>query len=160
MADLVTLPELRTWTREDIPDDDPFALAILKAVSIVVRDEGLSTWEIDTAPERVLLIAQMLAFRSYTNPSSEVQTTTGPVSARVVEEMAKTLVLTEDEKAKLHELAEEPEAVNTGLWTQRTRREEMLAHDATIYAPTLPWGPMGATPIANAVEGDFLYGGL
>ena len=62
--DLLTLAELRVWTRQAIPDGDEFAEAVISAASLKVLDEcgNPEEWStLNLVPAMVRMIAVQLA---------------------------------------------------------------------------------------------------
>lgn len=105
---LITVADLATWVQQDIEFDDPFANTLIEACSLLVREAvNQPTWGPDDAPAAAKLICAMLAKRTFVNPDAEVATTIGPISARVVEDFARTLEFTPAEQARLASLAEQ-----------------------------------------------------
>ena len=135
---LLTLGELRTWTRESIPDGDEFALAVIDAASLVVSSAARHPeWDVATAPSIARLIAAQLAKRTYLNPNAvAAEGSIGPIGGdRFVEDFARTLELTPVELASLEGLWPAGASKGGGLWTMTTEREPMTPASGTIFVP-------------------------
>lgn len=135
--DLLTLDELRTWTRRTIADADPFATAVISAASLKVLNECNNPVEwvdVSTTPAMARMIAVQLAKRTYLNPDAIVAPGgVGPIGGdRYVEDFARTLELTESELETLAKL----EGVTTqgeqsGFWVLQVGEPEGV--DPILY---------------------------
>jgi hypothetical protein len=128
-APFLTVAELATWTRQEIVADDPFALVVIDAASLRVREAASQpTWTLADIPKSARLIAIQLAKRTYLNPDAIVaEGGLGPIGGdRFIEDFARTLELTEYERATLEGLAPAG-AIGKGsrLWVQETTRGDL-----------------------------------
>jgi hypothetical protein len=155
MGTLFTRADFAIWCGVAIAADDTFATAVMqRATELVVDEAKAPAWELDptTAPRGAVLIALRVARRTYLNPDQEVQSSVGPLSARVLEDAAAGMSLTEQEKLDIAELAPDGDPNATSLFTLRTTRgtEEQLPN---IELPaSLISG--GGGFIEYAIEGD------
>lgn len=139
MADepLLSITELATWTRQVIADDDPFALAVISAASLRVREVASQPdWTLLTAPPSARLIAIQLAKRTYLNPDAVVaEGGLGPIGGdRFIEDFARTLELTEYERTTLEGLAPAGEVgKGSRLWVQETTRGDLETATDVYY---------------------------
>ena len=136
---LVTLEELRIWTREpiDTEDDMIFAEAIIAAVSLRIAEEleyaPIEEWALD--PENIYVasvksVAVQVARRTYLNPDQEVRTAAiGPIGGvAYLEDFAQALALTVSEQTRLAAVLKATETTGGtgGLWTARIERDDPL----------------------------------
>lgn len=121
MAALLTLDELRVWTREPIDADDDiiFAEAVIDAASLRVAEEaGFADWLGVEGPSAKVArsIALQVARRTYLNPDQETRTAAigplGGVSYR--DEFAAALELTQSELDRLAKIAAEEGSSSSG----------------------------------------------
>jgi hypothetical protein len=153
---LFTLEQFGIWCGNiEIAVDDAFAAMVMeKATELVVDEAKAPDWELDpsTAPRGAVLIALRVARRTYLNPDQEIASSIGPLSARVLEEAAAGMQLTEQEKLDLAELAPDGDPNASSLFTIRTTRgtEELLPN---IELPASSVSGAGGF-IEYAVEGD------
>lgn len=148
MASLVKIETLAVWCQTDIDLDDEFALKVVNAASLVVRREAQHPeWTLTgatTAPADAILIAEMLAKRTYQNPDAVNRSAIGPLSESTIDDFARTLELTETEKEVLHgfwpgAVAPTPD----GFWFQplvkETPLDEVFVGDISGSDWFLPW---------------------
>ncbi len=134
--DLLTLPELRTWTRRAIPDADPFALAVISAASLKVLDEcnNPEDWtSLNLVPAMVRMIAVQLAKRTYKNPDAIIaEGGIGPLGGdRFIEDFARTLELTAAELDTLAKVTGVDAKSEGGLWVQPLMSDQST--DSILY---------------------------
>jgi hypothetical protein len=146
MKAMLTLEELEVWCRQTIVGEpsEGFAQAVLDAASLTVATQALhSEWIADDfadpVPARPKLIATLLAKRSFLNPDSIIsEGGIGPIGGdRYVEEMAKFLVLTDQEISDLEVFRASGTGAPTGLWTMEIETGRPAYNDDTIYLPDL-----------------------
>lgn len=119
---LLGIPDLGTWTRQEIGYDDAWAAAVLEAASDLVRSAAQHPeWTAQTVPARARQICAHVAARTYLNPDSvSGEGGIGPIGGdRIVEELAKALHLTAAERDELEGMS--PSGANGGgggLWVQ------------------------------------------
>jgi hypothetical protein len=154
MASLVSVSELAVWCRQDIDSGDQFALTVLEAASLLVRDAaGHPEWTAATAPARAKLICALVAKRTYTNPDQEIATSVGPISSRVLDEAAAGMKLTEQEITELAAIgAETPggTAKKAGLWAYSTVAK---ADQPVMYLYTEPGSDWPIPYLDTALDG-------
>ena len=144
---LVTLEELRIWTREDIDaeEDIEFANAVIAAVSLRVAEEleypDFAAWAAD--PGDIFLagaraVAVQVARRTYLNPDQEVRTAAiGPIGGvAYLEDFAQALELTEGERERLAAVRKAAGGASSGggLYTVTLQRADALParHDIVL----------------------------
>lgn len=140
MADLITLEELSTLATgspDTIESDDALAIMVMSMASSLVRDTaGHPEWTKSgetMAPFRARLICLLVAKRSYNNTDQEVQSgISGGPSARVLDEAAAGLRLTEAEKAELEGMRGDPTEGVSGLWVLKTTRGPVEDQSLTL----------------------------
>ena len=147
MTPLLTLEEIRVWTREpiDLPEDFDFAEAIIAAASLRVAEEleypDFDAWAVD--PGDLYLpgakdVAIQVARRTYLNPDQEVRTAAiGPIGGvSYLEDFAQALELTESERARLAAIlgASGGASSGGGLYTVSIERDDplMTRHDIVL----------------------------
>jgi len=102
---------------------------------------------LDDVPADVAGVVVQVAARVWVNPQNLIRSEAGDVNIRAWAPSAESGVyLTDDEKATL---APYKNASRSGLWTQRTVRDDCT--DDTIYVPTpdgqpFPWYSAGDVP--------------
>lgn len=137
---LVTLEELRVWTRSDIddPSDVLFAESIIDAVSLRVGEElGFADWLADPADSSTRAarhVALMVARRTYLNPDQQVRTAAiGPIGGVAYrEDFAAALELTESELDRLSALRKSADGGSGGLGILRIERDDVFAPTGDI----------------------------
>lgn len=144
MADLLTLEQLRLWTREPIiePDDVAFAeLVIAAATQRVSEYVAFADWLADPASKpysAAASVAAQVARRAYLNPDQETRTAAiGPIGGvSYLEAFASGLDLTETEMERLDKaLADFGGNSGKGLFVLSltrepiTRRQEVVLND-------------------------------
>lgn len=124
MAYLETLEHLAILSKKDpaVVEADPFAQLIMdKATELCVSTAGIPDgWELDgtLVPSRVRTICLFVAFRSYNNPRSVINTGVGPISESILAQMAAAMTLTDAEREELTQIGEENGL--GGLWVMQT----------------------------------------
>jgi hypothetical protein len=155
---LLTMTDLRTWTRDDsIADDDPFALAIIDGVSLLVSEEASHPeWDVATVPPRAKLIACLVAKRNYLNPDAVRSTSVGPVSEQTLDDFVRTMELTEAESEALRAMAGDggTPGSSSDLWLLPTGAPS--AQDVPFYLPTTPNGSL-IGPFATPDEVEWAW---
>lgn len=143
---LITVAEFAVWAREEIADDDAFTLAVLEAASLIVSDEARQPlWTAMTAPPAAKLVTALLALRTWTNPPvGETSSTVGPISSTLVKDVAASMHLTDQERARLATLAPAAEGSPLGgLWVMALTEGEELRNDIVLndsYGSGMPYG--------------------
>lgn len=138
-ADLLTVPELAVWARQEIAVDDPFALAVIAAASLKTRQvAGFPDWTAADVPPVAKMICTQLAKRTYLNPDSVIaEGGLGPIGGdRYVEDFARALEFTQAETDALLDLVGGEPSGDGRLWVQPTTRgpvEMVTAGNATGY---------------------------
>lgn len=135
-APLLTMAELRTWTRREIADDDAFALAVIDAASLKVRQAASQPdWTIDTVVPAARLIAIQLAKRTYLNPDAVIaEGGIGPIGGdRYIEDFARTLELTDLEREDLEGMSPAAATAGNGLWVQPMTRGDLESTETVYY---------------------------
>ena len=125
MAYLETLEHLAILSKKDpaVVEADPFAQLIMeRATELCISKAGIPSpdWETDPTlvPGRVRTICLFVAFRSYNNPRSVINTGVGPISESILAQMAAAMTLTDAEREELKQLGEENGL--GGLWVLST----------------------------------------
>jgi hypothetical protein len=125
MAYLETLEHLAILSKKDpaIVEADPFAQLIMeKATELCISTAGIPApdWEADPtlAPGRVRTICLFVAFRTYNNPRSVINSGVGPISESILAQMAAAMQLTDAEREELEAIGEENGL--GGLWVLST----------------------------------------
>lgn len=100
---LITLRELGVWARQDIDPTDTFAKLVIRMASALVREAAQQpAWTVETAPVVAKLYTSTLALRTYLNPpEGEVASGIGPLTSRLVDSVAESMSLTEEEREAL-----------------------------------------------------------
>jgi len=165
MADLVTAEELAVWTQSDVEPDDERAIMVLRKASELVADyaecpEWL-TGDLDDVPRRARTIALLIAARTWTNPEGEVASGMGPLSSRVLEEMAAGMRPTEAEKAELAALGNEFDGTTGGLWklniaSQQRADRVVYLFDASGSDWALPYGDFDSTDAFSTDDDTYI----
>jgi hypothetical protein len=139
MAYLETLEHLAILSRKDpaVVEADPFAQLIMeKATELCISAAGIPTpdWETDPTlvPGRVRTICLFVAFRTYNNPKSIINTGVGPISESVLAQHAAAMTLTEAERDELEAIGEENGV--GGLWVLQTTGGPETVMD-TVFLP-------------------------
>lgn len=138
--DLITAEELALWTQSetDEVEADPFATEVMEKVSEMARFfGGHADWTRNNAPFDVKMVVLQVCKRTYSNPDQEVQTSTGPISSRVLQVAALLLALTPTEKATLTKYNPDgdPDA-GGGLWILRPTPEPGTSlSDVVLFVP-------------------------
>lgn len=133
---LLAVSELAVWARQEIADDDAFALAVIDAASLKTRTAAKQpTWDVATIPAEARLVCIQLAKRTFLNPDAVVsEGGIGPIGGdRYVEDFARTLEFTDAELATLADASGSAAAAGNGLWVQPTSNGEMLSLDRDVY---------------------------
>lgn len=165
--DLVTLPELRVWTREaiDAAEDIEFAETIIAAVTSRVQTaidhEG---WEASADAHTINLvksIAGKVASRSYLNPTQEIRTPSiGPIGGSSYhEDFARFIELTEREQEQLADVGDKFSG-SSGLGVVRIVRDDLLMHHGRVGARDIVLNDSDAPQsagIAYAHESDAMW---
>ena len=147
---LTTPQELAVWLQVDvIPDDQmQFALAVLAATAVVIRDAGSIWWTHDTIPPRAKVIADLKAKNFFEHPTGAVNETVGPISERFLDAVVQQIELTDAERALLASLAGDDADPTTppqltGIWGLSTTRGPLETHNqaggGVIY---VQWGDL------------------
>lgn len=131
--DLVTLPELRVWTRESIDAEEDIAFAgyIIEAVNHQVHSlidhEGWEESAGQATISNVRTIAAKVATRSYLNPTQEIRTAAiGPIGGvSYHEDFTRFLEFTDRELEQLAAVAAEFSG-SSGLGIRRIVRDDVL----------------------------------
>lgn len=132
---LVTIEELRTWTREaiDAPEDIEFAEAIIDAVSLRISEElDHPLWLEDqthTGTRGARSVALQVARRTYLNPDQETRTAAiGPIGGTAyLDDFAQALTLTESEQERLTKIkGDSGGSTGNGLYTVRVERDDPI----------------------------------
>lgn len=129
---LASVEDLANWLGEDIPNDDPRALAVLRRASALVRSEAGKAWETEV-PEDVQGVVVAAASRVWSNPNAAIQRTAGSFSERLSERAADGLYLTDEERRILSRYSDS----RFGLGTIRTYRDDGYGA-SNVWVPTLP----------------------
>lgn len=112
---IVTVADLALWARATIPVGDEFATAVVNLSSRVVADASRQAgWLNGTVvvPHDAYVICLRLARRTFVNTDGVVVDTTGPITERVLDEMAASMRLTDAELEALSKLS--PTGSTTG----------------------------------------------
>lgn len=114
MEPWITVGELSVWTRTQISPDDPFALLVLEAATILVNSAtGYAGTEdeftVATAPGMLKIIVGQVAKRNYLNPDQVVREgNVGPLGGDTyAQAYAAGMTLTEEERAEIARIARE-----------------------------------------------------
>jgi hypothetical protein len=125
MAYLETLEHLAILSKKDpaVVEADPFAQLIMqRATELCISTAGIPDpdWETDPTlvPGRVRTICLFVAFRTYNNPKSIINTGVGPISESVLAQHAAAMTLTDAEREELEAIGEENGV--GGLWVLST----------------------------------------
>lgn len=125
MAYLETLEHLAILSHKDpaVVEADPFAQLIMeKATELCISAAGIPDpdWETDPTlvPGRVRTICLFVAYRTYTNPKSVINSGVGPISESILAQMAAAMTLTDAEREELEAIGEENGV--GGLWVLST----------------------------------------
>lgn len=131
---LLTTAELEVWARRPAGSltGDSFAIAVINAASLLVREAGDLTWSLTTVPQRARLIAIVVAKNYFINPDGLKSETTGPLSETRIDDVVHNMSLTEAQKTELAGLAGEPVPGEGGLWVQPTGQGR-LTRDTTVF---------------------------
>lgn len=139
MAYLETLEHLAILSRKDpaVVEADPFAQLIMeKATELCISAAGIPTpdWETDPTlvPGRVRTICLFVAFRTYNNPKSVINSSVGPISESVLAQHAAAMTLTQAEQDELETIGEENGV--GGLWVLQTSGGPETVMD-TVFLP-------------------------
>ena len=164
---LLTTGELETWAQLPVGQlaADAFAMVIIAAASLIVREAGSMHWtrvtpvvEPDLAvPQRAQLIATLKAKTYILNPTSNISEGTGPLSERKIDEVVHNMRLTLEEELILANLAGEDgiTPAGGGLWVQPTLMGDGLALDDDFYVTDSEFASDWEIPFARL--GDNLY---
>lgn len=154
-----TLQELAVWVQEPsgIPTDRiSFAMVVVDAVAVVIRDIGNDYWTYATIPPRVKLIADLKAKNFYEHPTGAVSETVGPLSERFLDEVVQQLVFSDDERNLIASYSsDEHEAQLAGIWVLTATRGPMETHQRTRQGIThVPYWRATSKPIPYFAAGD------
>lgn len=126
---LITNRELALWTGRDASEvaRDPWAAEVIEKFSDYARFLSGVDWarpvtiegEVDLPFDARMAILQACR-RTYGNPDSEVQTSVGPISSRILDEAALAGAFTEAEMSKIQ--AYNPSGSPDSLWVLTTTR--------------------------------------
>jgi hypothetical protein len=157
---LMTLPQLAVWVQlPEIPEDRrDFALTVMEAGAVVIRDAGSEWWVYpgeDPLPEghirlpaRAKLMYDLKVKNFFEHPTGAVSETTGPISERYLDEVVKQLELSEAEKIMLAGLAEVPgdpaAGPNLQIWALSTTRGPMETGYRQRGVIHVPWWRPGS----------------
>lgn len=153
MGTLFTRPDFATWCGVAIASDDAFATMVMqRATELVVDAAKAPGWELtpSTAPRGAVLIALRVARRTYLNPDQEVQSAVGPLSARVLDDAAAGMSLTDQEREDIAALAPDGDPTAPTLFTLRTTRGDVEEYLPNIELPAAGNGGF----VEYAIEGD------
>jgi hypothetical protein len=155
---LLTVADLRTWTRDaSIADDDPFAGAVIEGVSLLVSETANHPeWDAATVPARAKLIACLVAKRNYLNPDAVRSTSVGPVSEQTLDDFVRTMELTEAETSALQAMAGDggTPGSSSDLWLLPTGKPSET--DVPFYLPDWPKGSL-IGPFATPDEVEWAW---
>lgn len=159
---LLSTAELETWLRlaPGALATDAFAIAVIGAASLLVREAGDVNWTDAPAPvapdvavpPRAKLIATLKAKTYYENPDGNKSETTGPISETKIADVVHNMTLTDEEKAVLAALAGilVPGTPGAGLWIQPVggADEAWLPDDWYVTDQSgsdweIPWASLG-----------------
>lgn len=139
MAYLETLEHLAILARKDpaVVEADPFAQLVMeKATELCISAAGIPSpdWETDPTlvPGRVRTICLFVAFRTYNNPKSVINSGVGPISESILAQHAAAMTLTEAEAEELGAIGEENGV--GGLWVLSTTAGPESTMD-TVHLP-------------------------
>lgn len=124
MAYLETLEHLAILSKKDpaVVEADPFAQLIMeKATELCVATAAIPAgWELDgtLVPGRVRTICLFVAFRTYNNPNSVINSGVGPISESILAQHAAAMTLTDAEREELTQIGEANG--QGGLWVMQT----------------------------------------
>lgn len=144
MEPWVTIEELRVWTRKPgIPAEDPFALTVLKAATIVVSEETGLHYDDErrftkaSAPDRLKIIVAQVAKRAYLNPDQiRTEGAIGPLGGDTyAEAYAAGLELTEAEEETIAKVMEGFGAEPPANTLQVVRVGPMTPQRGGVYVP-------------------------
>jgi hypothetical protein len=149
MAYLETLEHLAILSKKDpaVVEADPFAQLIMQqATELCISTAGIPDpdWETDPTlvPGRVRTICLYVAFRTYNNPRSVINSGVGPISESILAQAAAAMTLTEAERDELQQLGEENGV--GGLWVLSTTAGPETVMDTQFLpdsSPTDWWIP-------------------
>lgn len=168
MADLlVSLDDLRIWTREsiDAQEDVEFATAVIEAVSLRVAEElEFADFLSDPASDHTKSarsVALQVARRTYLNPDQETRTAAiGPIGGvAYLDDFAQALTLTESEQERLAKLLATAGAGSSGngIGVIRIERDDPLMYQNDIVLQDDKPGSSGI--IYGAAEDANAFGG-
>lgn len=129
---MASVSDLADWLGDEIPANDPRAVALLRRASALVRSEAGKEWE-DEVPEDVQGVVIAVAARVWSNPNSAIQRTAGSFSERLSERASEGMYLTDEERRVLSRYSE----VRFGIGTIRTYREDTYG-GGPVWVPTAP----------------------
>jgi hypothetical protein len=148
MAYLETLEHLAILSRKDpaVVEADPFAQLIMQqATELCISTAGIPDgWELDgtLVPGRVRTICLYVAFRTYNNPKSVINSGVGPISESILAQAAAAMTLTDAERAELETIGEQNG--QNGLWVLQTTAGPETIMDTQFLpdsSPTDWWIP-------------------
>lgn len=148
MAYLETLEHLAILSKKDpaVVEADPFAQLIMeKATELCVSTAAIPDgWELDgtLVPGRVRTICLFVAFRTYNNPNSVINSGVGPISESILAQHAAAMTLTDAEREELTQIGEANG--QGGLWVMQTTAGPETIMDTQFLpdsSPTDWWIP-------------------
>lgn len=127
---LLTVADLRSWTGDDIADNDPLALNILAAVSIKLWQYGDKDWTRADLPREAKLIGDIKAKNFWQHPTGAKSEQIDVLSESYVNEVLLQLVFTDMEIEELQRLGGGDGAVESPMkvWTLTTTRGPLETH--------------------------------
>jgi len=154
---LITVAALRSWTQEQIDDNDPFAGNILMGVSIRLWQYGSEAWTVDSLPREARLIGELKAKNYWQHPTGASREQVDVISESFINDVLLGLTFTETEREELRKLAGESAGgtPSIGVWVIETTRGELETHQGhrngtTYYSDS--WG----SPLPLLPAGHFL----
>ncbi len=138
---LITTRELALWASREFSevDSDPWAAEVVDKFSDYARFLGGIDWANPVTleaevpvPFDVRMAVLVAAKRTYGNPDAEVHTSVGPISSRILDEVAIVGAFTEKELEAIQ--GYNPAGGPGGLWVQTlTRGEDPLPYAEVLY---------------------------
>lgn len=140
---LITNRELALWSQrtEATVAADPWAEEVIEKFSDYARFKGGTDWSLAPALETEVLVpfdvrmaVLAAARRTYVNPDSEVSSTTGPISSRILDEAALAGAFTESELSAIQ--GYHPDGDPEGIWVMSTTKgADVLPTAEVLYLP-------------------------
>lgn len=138
---LETLEHLAILSKKDpaVVEADLLAQLVMeRATELCIDAAGIPTpdWETDPTlvPGRVRTICLFVAFRTYNNPRSIINSSVGPISESILAAMAAAMTLTEAEREELENIAEENGDFG-GLWVLQTTTGDESRLNDDVFIP-------------------------